>query len=267
MTEAPHLPATGTFDSYLQDAPLATLLCRLAALQGHSVPAFRFGMVGKTADGIELDTLSRAQQAIELWMTHFPSAVAQEVQASPLRKNHFPLLWIAHDDKRVLLLRGRLSHGACSAEDAEGHTLELPAADLPLGTLLALKVALEDDDDTPAPRSAGDWFAFSIRRYRSAFLDAAFATFLVSLLGLVGAMYSMQVYDRVVPTKGYSTLLVLSVGALIGIALELLLKQVRAHMVERACKMIDQELSAVFFGKALDIRMDARPRTVGTFAS
>ena len=67
--------------------------------------------------------------------------------------------------------------------------------------------------------------------------------------------------------KGYSTLLVLTVGVLISIALELLIKQVRAHMVERACKAIDQELSAVFFGKALDIRMDARPRTVGTFAS
>jgi ATP-binding cassette subfamily C protein LapB len=38
-------------------------------------------------------------------------------------------------------------------------------------------------------------------------------------------------------------------------------------MVDRACKVIDQELSAVFFGKALDIRMDARPSTVGTFAS
>jgi ATP-binding cassette subfamily C protein LapB len=38
-------------------------------------------------------------------------------------------------------------------------------------------------------------------------------------------------------------------------------------MVDKACKAIDQELSAVFFGKALSIRLDERPRTVGTFAS
>ncbi|WP_353239558.1 ATP-binding cassette domain-containing protein [Limnohabitans sp.] len=38
-------------------------------------------------------------------------------------------------------------------------------------------------------------------------------------------------------------------------------------MVERACKAIDEELSSVFFGHALAIRMDKRPRTVGTFAS
>lgn len=80
-------------------------------------------------------------------------------------------------------------------------------------------------------------------------------------------MYTMQVYDRVVPTKGYSTLWVLTVGVLLAVGLELLMKQVRAQMVDRASKAIDEELSAVFFAKALDIRMDARPRTVGTFAA
>lgn len=268
MTEAPSLHQSGMAGSYLQDAPMAVLLSRLAALQGHSVPAFRFGMVHKNADGVELTALPRAQQAIELWNSHFPSALAHGLAASEVSRNHFPLLWVSEQDDRILLLRGKLSHGACSAEDALGAMHELSASELAQGSVLDLKVALQTNDDhAPAPRTAGDWFVYAIRRYRGAFTDAVFATFLVSLVGLVGAMYSMQVYDRVVPTKGYYTLLVLSVGALIGIALELLLKQVRAHMVERACKMIDQELSAVFFGKALDIRMDARPRTVGTFAS
>jgi ATP-binding cassette subfamily C protein LapB len=45
------------------------------------------------------------------------------------------------------------------------------------------------------------------------------------------------------------------------------MKQTRASMVDRAFKSIDTELSDVFFGKALSIRMDARPHTVGTFAA
>lgn len=254
--------------SYLNDAALAALLSRLAALQGHAIPTFRFGMVEKNADGVDMSSLTRPQQAMELWSAHFPTAGAHVLALKELQKSHFPLLWVAHDEGRALLLHGRLSHGACNAEDAEGRTQTVSADDLARGSLLDLKVRAEAmDDHSQAPRTAGDWFVFSIRRYRSAFTDSVLATFLLSLVGLAGAMYSMQVYDRVVPTKGYSTLLVLSVGALIGIALELLLKQVRAHLVDRACKMIDQELSAVFFGKALDIRMDARPRTVGTFAS
>jgi len=262
------IETTSSQSSYLQDAALAALLSRLAALQGHAIPAFRFGMVDKNADGVDLSSLTRAQQAMELWSSHFPSAGAHVLRLEDLQKNHFPLLWVSHDERRTLLLHGRISHGACNAEDAQGEVLTVSADELTQGTLLDLKVQMVAvNEHSQAPRTAADWFIFSIRRYRSAFTDSVLATFLLSLVGLVGAMYSMQVYDRVVPTKGYSTLLVLSVGALIGIALELLLKQVRAHLVDRACKMIDQELSAVFFSKALDIRMDARPRTVGTFAS
>lgn len=251
-----------------QEADLARLLSRLAALQGHALPAFRFGMVGKNADGVDLSVLPHAQQAMERWRVHFPSGDAQVRMPKDLQKSHFPLLWVSHDGGKSLVLIGRLSHGGCHAEDAHGQGLILSSAELERGTLLSLRVALGSlDERSQVPRTATDWFALAIRRHRGVFLDAVLATALLSLVGLAGAMYSMQVYDRVVPTRGYATLLVLSVGALMGIALELLLRQVRAYLVDRASKMIDQELSAVFFGKALDIRMDARPRTVGTFAS
>ncbi|WP_408594172.1 type I secretion system permease/ATPase [Limnohabitans sp.] len=255
-------------DSYLQDPELATLLSRLAALQGHSVAAYRFGMVDKTADGLDFASLSRPLRAMELWRMHFPSAVVSEVPVAQLSKGQFPLVWVSQDGTQVLMLRSKLSHGGCSSEDHLGQVAELSLMALEQGSILALHVSSTlDTEQEPGPRTAGEWFVFALSRYRSSFVDAVFATFIVNFIGLLAAMYSMQVYDRVVPSKGYSTLFVLTVGVLISIALELLIKQVRAHMVDRACKAIDQELSAVFFGKALDIRMDARPRTVGTFAS
>jgi ATP-binding cassette subfamily C protein LapB len=124
---------------------------------------------------------------------------------------------------------------------------------------------LENPNRTPT--SAKGWFIHAIFKRRRVFLEGALATLLVGLFGLAASLYTMQVYDRVIPLKGYSTLVVLTVGVLIAIGLELLMKQVRASMVERTCKAIDQELSDVFFSKALSIRLDARPRTVGTFAS
>jgi ATP-binding cassette subfamily C protein LapB len=62
-------------------------------------------------------------------------------------------------------------------------------------------------------------------------------------------------------------LIVLTIGTLMALSFELLLKQVRAGVIDGACKSIDQELSGVFFGKVLSIRMDARPKSIGTFAS
>lgn len=253
--------------SYLQDAELSVLLSRLAALQGHSVPAHRFGMLDQTEDGIKLSELSRVQRARELWRARFPAALPDELKADKLKRGSFPLLWISADGKEVLLLRGRLSHGACAAENANAKSLELDPKTLAAGRLLRLHADTPLEGAEDLPKTAGDWFVFSLKRYRRAFTDAVLATLLVSIIGLVSAMYTMQVYDRVVPSKGYDTLIVLTVGVAIAILLELILKQVRAQIVERACKIIDQELSAIFFSKALDIRMDARPRTVGTFAS
>ena len=259
---------TSTTPNYLHDPELAVLLTRLAALQGHAVPSYRFGMLEKTADGMEIAALPRHVQARELWAAHFPAGLLADLRPEHIERGQFPLLWVAADGQRLLLLRGQLSSGACTTEDAHGSIGEIDAAALAQGHLLALKpTALFTPLQGDAPKTAGDWFVYAVRQYRSVFFDAIVATFVVSIIGLVGAMYSMQVYDRVVPSKGYSTLVVLTVGAMLAVILELVLKQVRAHMIDRACKAIDQDLSAVFFGKALDIRMDARPRTVGTFAS
>lgn len=261
-------PARADGGAYQQDAELAALLSRLAALQGHAVPAYRFGMREKTEAGVDLTSLARPVRAQELWVAHFPLGVCDTLTPHQLRKGQFPLLWVAADGARVLLLRGQLSSGHCSTENAQGQVAEMDASALAQGQVLQLKpstVAGLDLGDMP--QTAGDWFLHTVRQYRMVFFDAIVATLILSVVGLVGALYSMQVYDRVLPSKGYSTLVVLTVGALLGVLLELLLKQLRAHMIDRACKAIDQELSAVFFGKALAIRMDARPRTVGTFAS
>ena len=257
-------PTAGPF---LEDPALATVLSRLAALQGQAVPAFRFGMVQRSADGVELSQLPRERKAAEMWLARFSAGSVRNLRLDQLDRGAFPLVWVSADGQDVRLVRGRLSHGPCATEDAEGQTSELSAQTLQRGTLLSLQTDTGPVVKADGPRTASDWFAYAIRKHRRVFLDGVFATFIISALALVTSLYSMQVYDRVVPTKGYSTLWVLTVGALTAIALEFVLKQVRSHLVDRASKAIDQELSGVFFGKALSIRMDARPNTVGTFAS
>ena len=225
-------------------------------------------MLTRTPEGVELAALGRRDRARESWLSRFAQADWREFSASAVERGSLPALWFSADQSVALLVRGVLGGSALAVEDESGASMTLPADTAREGTLLMLPVTEAESGERGTPkRSAADWFAFAIRRRRRVFFEAVFATFVVSVIGLVSAMYSMQVYDRVVPTKGFSTLWVLTIGALIAVALELMLKQIRALMVDRACKLIDQELSAVFFGKALDIRMDARPRTVGTFAS
>ncbi|WP_228768260.1 type I secretion system permease/ATPase [Limnohabitans sp. DM1] len=250
------------------DPALATLLSRLAGLQGQAVPVHRFGMMGSTDSGLSVDALNRIERMKAWWRARFPSAEITELSLAQVQPDQFPLLWVSADEKQVRLVRGRSGRGALITQNESGETYAVTVDEAQKGSLYQLTTA----PALPGERghqamSATEWFAFSLRRYRFVFFEGVAATFVLSTLGLVAAMYSMQVYDRVIPSKGYSTLWVLTIGVVISIILELIIKQVRAYMVDRACKLIDQELSAVFFGKALDIRLDARPGTVGTFAS
>jgi ATP-binding cassette subfamily C protein LapB len=98
-------------------------------------------------------------------------------------------------------------------------------------------------------------------------VEAILATFVVSLLALGVSLYSMQVFDRVIPNQGYQTLWVLTAGVAAAILLEWLLKQVRAMIVDATGVEIDKELSQWFFERMQSVRLDARPTTVGTLAA
>ncbi|TXI64257.1 MAG: type I secretion system permease/ATPase [Limnohabitans sp.] len=255
-------------DSHSLDPGLAAVLSRLAALLGQAVPAHRFGMMSVTDAGLPLDALSRFERLKVWWSSRFPESEITEVDADRLSTEMFPLVWVSNDQSTVRLVRSRSGRGALMTQNEDGETVVLELDEVRHGSLLRLTTTPAQPGEMAfASMSATDWFAYTLRRYRFVFFEGVAATFVLSMLGLVAALYSMQVYDRVIPTKGYSTLWVLTIGVTIAIVLELVLKQVRAYMVDRACKVIDQELSAVFFGKALAIRMDARPRTVGTFAA
>jgi ATP-binding cassette subfamily C protein LapB len=251
------------------DMQAAAVLSRLAALLGHAVPVHRFGMLTHTTGGADMANLSRQQRATEMWLARFPGAAAEVRSLPGLAPGDLPLLWVSTDGDRLLLVRGRLANGSLTGEDHSGAPCQLGTAEASEGQLLWLRVAQTEvhADGNDEPLTATEWFAFAIRKHRRIFLEGVFATFIISSIGLMTSLYTMQVYDRVVPTKGFATLWVLTAGVLMAIALEFMMKQVRAYITDRASKAIDLELSAVFFGKALDIRMDARPATVGTFAS
>ncbi len=115
--------------------------------------------------------------------------------------------------------------------------------------------------------SATALFRNALQARLGRFGQAALATALVNIMSLVTSLFAMQVYDRVVPNQAYDTLWVLFLGICIAIVLEAILRTLRASLMDWTSKAIEQELSQVFFNKALMIRMDARPATVGTFAS
>lgn len=95
---------------------------------------------------------------------------------------------------------------------------------------------------------------------------AVIASVSVNILALGSSFYSMQVYDRVIPTNGISTLIALTIGVFIAILLEMLLKFSRAAIMDQAAKNMDIEYSHNIFERFLSVRADSLPQSIGTLS-
>lgn len=107
----------------------------------------------------------------------------------------------------------------------------------------------------------------SLSRHRSTLVHAGLATALVNLISLVVSLYSMQVYDRVIPTAGVATLWVLTGGAIMASCFEYLLKRLRGHAIDQVGALVDTDISRQLVSRLLSTRLDARPSQVGTLAA
>jgi ATP-binding cassette subfamily C protein LapB len=110
------------------------------------------------------------------------------------------------------------------------------------------------------------WFRDTLKLSRWLYADAMVATLLVNTLGLMVPLFVMQTYDRVVPNQATATLWVLAIGLFIGTSFELLLRVLRAHLLDTAGKKTDVVLSATLFERITGMTMNSRPATVGGFA-
>lgn len=114
--------------------------------------------------------------------------------------------------------------------------------------------------------SAYEMFKKVALREKDHITHAALATLSINVLALGTSFFSMQVYDRVIPTHGISTLVALTVGVGIAILLEMILKVSRSIILDEASTSMDRTYSHNIFDRFLKIRSDALPNSIGTLS-
>lgn len=124
---------------------------------------------------------------------------------------------------------------------------------------------LEETRNPLMPRVEA-WFRDTLKLSRWLYTDALLASLLINVLGLLVPLFVMQTYDRVVPNQATATLWVLAIGLFIGTTFDLLLRVLRAHLLDMAGKKTDVVLSATLFERITGMAMKARPQSIGGFA-
>ncbi len=125
--------------------------------------------------------------------------------------------------------------------------------------------------DTRSPDSgklkSEHWFWSVVLQNWRLYRDSLLAALLINIFALVMPMFSMTVYDRVVPNRAEETLWVLAVGVFLMMCFDTLLRVLRSYILDTAGKRIDVTLSARIMERVLGLGMADRPASVGSFAA
>ncbi len=111
------------------------------------------------------------------------------------------------------------------------------------------------------------WFWSVVFQNWRLYRDSLLAALIINIFALAMPMFSMTVYDRVVPNRAEETLWVLAIGVLLMMVFDTILRTLRAYILDTAGKRIDVTLSARIMERVLGLRMADRPASVGSFAA
>lgn len=109
------------------------------------------------------------------------------------------------------------------------------------------------------------WFRTIAFKDLGAYSHVMLASLVANVLALGGVMFSMQVYDRVVPSKSFNTLYVLFIGVLLAALFDFIMRRLRNRIIDIVGKRTDMRISDLVFGHALRVKNQARPTSTGTF--
>ncbi|MFZ4831648.1 type I secretion system permease/ATPase [Rouxiella sp. Mn2063] len=111
------------------------------------------------------------------------------------------------------------------------------------------------------------WFWHNFRGQGRKIGEISLASIIGNVLALAGILFSMQVYDRVIPAQSYSTLWVLFFGVVLAAVLEYVIRLMRTLVSDLMGKRIDLKVSSMFFVRAMHIKNEDRPKSTGSFIS
>lgn len=83
------------------------------------------------------------------------------------------------------------------------------------------------------------WLRNALRFDDGSFKPVIYASLLINILALAGPLFSLQVYDRIIPNQAYASMVALLLGVALCLGFEHMLKHARHRLMEIAATSID----------------------------
>ena len=273
----PSTPSTRASDSNASISDTSpvhdgVLQCLVTLAHEFDLPVNRVSM----AQGFATDDDGRVNVDAypDLARKHGMIAAWSQAKASSLPSYVLPAV-VPLIDGRAAILRG-ISNGEATvtfsdaADEQSQETIALDKLDaLATNQILVVKAGAKKGVDSLSPfkGEAFNWFWGTLWRFRKFYFESMFATILANILTLATIFFTMNVYNRVVPTSAYASLWTLAIGTSLAIVFEFLMRWLKARMVDLGGKKADLAINATLLREIMTIRLEHRPNSIGVFAS
>ena len=108
-----------------------------------------------------------------------------------------------------------------------------------------------------------DWFWQPILKYTGNFFEVVVCTIFINLLVIALPLFTLNVYDAVVPNLAMSTLSVLALGVCIAIVFDIVLKTVRSTTLERIAAKTGSQFDNTLMQRMLAIQEEQMQLSIG----
>lgn len=247
--------------------PLLECLIEITRLHGRPChPAYLCAGLPLDGQGLRPALFARAAQRAGLASKIIRRGL-REVDTALL-----PVIVLLHDNQAAVLL-GWQADGAARLLLGDGGQGEVVLAYDELaarysGVAITCRPQFVPGSATATAGAAQpNWFWGSLGQQRRLFYDVLLAALLINLLGLALPLYTMNVYDRVVPNFAEDSLWVLTSGMVLVLLFDAAMRLGRNHFIELASARIDVHLSSLVMQRVLGLSQQRRPASVGGFAA
>ena len=112
----------------------------------------------------------------------------------------------------------------------------------------------------------GHWFFSAFRKSKWIYVQVMMAAMVSNFLSLTTALFTMTVYDRVIPNGAFESLIALSIGVVIALGFDFLIKSLKASFIDNASKRADLEISRRLFDRILTLTPNEQRQKTGAMA-
>jgi ATP-binding cassette subfamily C protein LapB len=211
------------------------------------------------------DTFEPAQAVSALSSLGFKSSFGS-LKLEKLGPEFFPLIAFAHDGNAIVL------HGPIDEElvrvsqfGSKGK-IETVSSDTVTSSYSGYVILATELNDGEKEQRNGHWFFSAFRKSKWIYIQVMIAAMVSNFLSLTTSLFTMTVYDRIIPNGAFESLIALSFGVVIALGFDFLIKSLRASFIDVASKRADLEISRRLFDRILTLSPAEQRQKTGAMA-